>query len=286
MSLTLVVTPVVAWAASTVSSATPIARSLLNRAILPTNALLAHPDKAVVCQCAGTPDAQYLVSIHRYYVVPGSPSSVESFLAAHVPKGGTQGGEGSSGAILWSSTAFPADGPHVYVRQLAYSMTSRNTSSTWLRVDSQIVWIPSRSSSQFIAKAVSATVTGYQRVGLDGSSGANKVHVAGAKLTALIRTLNALPLGPQNGCMEELIGFNLTITLHDRSTIDVSNGFCGDPSEYVSTLKGDVSGPRYSLSDTSCALIKQVVTLFDKASVTGTRDALRACETWIRHPVA
>jgi hypothetical protein len=247
---------------------------------------LVHPSTSVVCQCAGTPDVKYLVTMHRYYVVPGSPSSVEAFLAAHVPKGGTEGGKGFSGATLWNTTVFPADGPHVYVRQLAYTMTSRNSSSTWLRVDSQVVWVPSRASSQLITQAVSATATGYKSVALDGSSGPFTVRVTGSRLRALIRALNALPLGPQNGCMEELTGFSLTITLNDGASVLVSNGSCGGPSEYVSTVKGGVSGHGYSLSDTSCSLIKQVTSLFGGASVNGTREALRACETWIKHPVA
>jgi hypothetical protein len=253
-------------------------------AMVPPNATLVHPTKAVICQCSGI-DSKYLVTMHRYYVVPGSPASVEEFLATHVPKGGVEGGEGFSEAFLSNSTDFPANGPHIYLRQLAYSMTSRNASSSWLRIDSQIIWVPSRLSSQVVTGAVSATATGYKTVGLDGSMGATKIHVSGSKLTELIRALNSLPLGPQNNCMEDLTGFNLKIALKNGATIQIYNGSCGGPTDLVSTQAGDLNGSRYSLSDTSCALIKEVVSLFGRAPVSGTRDTLHSCEAWINHPV-
>ncbi len=207
--------------------------------MLPAHATLVHPATNVVCQCGGTSDdPKYLVSMHRYYVVPGSPSRVEEFLAAHVPEGGVEGGEGSSGPIVWNTTAFAANGPHVYLRQLAYTTTARNATSSWLRVDSQIVWIPSRTHSQFVTSAVSAIVTGYKDVALDGSSGATTTTVSGERLRALVSALNSLPLGPQNSCMEELNGFTLAITLKGGVVVQVYSGSCGDPSDYVSRTRG------------------------------------------------
>src|ERR1039458_422701 len=50
------------------SPATSVARALLNDAIIPTSAVLAHPATAVVCQCAGTPDAGAVTAMHRYYI--------------------------------------------------------------------------------------------------------------------------------------------------------------------------------------------------------------------------
>lgn len=278
---------VVAATASGPSPAMSEARALLHRAILPTNAMLVHPATNVVCQCAGTPgDAKYLVTTHRFYVVPGSPSTVERFLAAHVPKGGVESGEGSSGAFLSNTTAFAANGPHVYLRQLAYTTTARNATSSWLRIDSDIIWVPSRSSSQTVTNAVSASVTGYKSVALDGSSGATKVSVTGQKLVDLVGVLNSLPLGPQNSCMEDLTGFTLAITLKRGVVVQVYSGFCGGPSDVVFALAGRAKEVRYSLADTSCALVKDVVSLFGRTHVLGTSGALRSCQAWRRNPVA
>jgi hypothetical protein len=283
----LVMTPLVASSARAVSPATPVLRALFNMAIVPPNATLVHPVKPVVCQCAGLPaDRMYLVTMHRFYIVPGAPASVEEFLATHIPKGGVEGGEGFGGAVISNTTDFPANGPHIYLRQLAYSMTSRNASSSWLRIDSVITWVPSRSSSQVVSGAASATATGYKEVDLDGSRGATKVDVSGSRLTDLLSALNSLPLGPQNSCVEDLTGFNLTIALKNGGTIEVDNGFCGGPSDVVSVQKGNLTETRYSLSDTSCALIKDVVSLFGSAPISGTRNALHSCDVWIRHPVA
>jgi hypothetical protein len=269
------------------STSTPILRALLNMAIVPSKAILVHPATPVVCQCAGIPaERKYLVTMHRFYLVPGSPTTVEEFLATHVPKGGVEGGEGFGGAIISNTTDFPANGPHIYLRELAYSMRSRNASSSWLRIDSVITWVPSRSSSQVVSGAASATAIGYKNVDLDGSSGATKIDVFGSRLTDLLSALNSLPLGPQNDCVEDLSGFSLTIALKNDGTIEVSNGFCGGPSDLVSVQKGNLTETRYSLSDTSCALIKEVVSLFGSAPISGTRNALHSCKEWIRHPVA
>jgi hypothetical protein len=270
-----------------VSPATPVARALLNMAILPPNAALVHPVKAVVCKCAQPLfDSKYLVTMHRFYEVPGTPSSVEEFLATHVPKGGVEGQEGQGGAVLENSTAFPANGPHIYLRQLAYSITSRNASTSWLRIDSLVTWVPSRSSSQVLTGALSASATGYRSVGFSGSSGATKVHVSGRNLTHLLHALNSLPLGPQFGCEDELNGFLLHVELKNGVTVQVYNNFCGGPSDLVAYQIGNTPSTRYFLSDTSCALVKDVVSLFGSAPVAGTRNALRSCEAWVKHPVA
>jgi hypothetical protein len=223
--------------------------------------------------------------MHRFYEVPGSPASIETFLAAHVPKGGVEGGESFSGDVLSNSTAFPANGPHIYLRQLAYTVTSRNSSSSWLRIDSQVTWVPSRSSSEVVKGAASAIAIAYKSVDLDGSSGATKVEVSDGRLTDLLGALNSLPLGPQNSCVEDLTGFNLTIAMKNGGTVEVSNGFCGGSSDLVSVQAGNANETQYSLSDTSCALIKEVVSLFGSTPITGTTDALHSCETWVKDPV-
>ncbi|MGB8197359.1 MAG: hypothetical protein WCF25_10180 [Acidimicrobiales bacterium] len=274
-------------AGSSVSLATRDARAVLNAAIVPASAVVVHPSTPVVCQCAGlTVDPKYLVTMHRFYVVPGSPTSIQSFLASHVPKGGVNDFEGSSGAILLNSTEFPANGPHVYLRELTYTVASRNSTSSWLRVQSDVEWYPSRISSQLVTGAESATVVGYKTVALYGSTGATTAHISGEKLTRLLHVFNSLPLGPQSDCAESLTGFELTINLGLGGTVQVRNDFCGGPTNLVFARAGTPSGPRYSLSDTSCALIKEVVSLFGDTPPKGTRASLRDCQNWIEHRVS
>jgi hypothetical protein len=278
---------IVSTAGSSPSPATQVARAVLNEAIVPEDAVLVHPSTSVLCQCAGlTFDPKYLVTMHRFYVVPGSPNAAESFLASHVPKGGVEGVEGAGGSNLMISTEFPANGPHVYLRELTYTMASRNATSSWLRVESDVLWYPSRISSQLVTGAESATVVGYKTVALDGSHGATTVRISGTKLTRLLRAFNSLPLGPQSDCAEALTGFRLTINLDFGDTVQVYNDFCGGPTEMVLAQSLSPDGPRYSLSDTSCALIKEVVSLLGNAPVKGTRNSLRDCETWMKHPVS
>jgi hypothetical protein len=275
-------------AGATTSPTTPVLRALLNLAIIPADAKLVHPSKPVVCRCSVSPaDTRYLVTMHRFFVVPGSPTSVEAFIAAHVPKGGVEGGEAFSGALLTNSTNFPANGPHIYLRELGYTIAAKNSSSTWLRIDSAILWVPSRTASQVVPSAVSATATGYKSVNLDGSVGPTTHDVSGRQLSDLLGVINSLPLGPQNDCVEDPIGFTLKMTLKDYGTVEVDSGFCGGPSDRVMiTQLGNTNETQFSLSDTSCTLIKEVVSLFVRAPVQGTRDMLQNCESWVKHPVS
>ena len=268
------------------SPATSVARALLNDAIIPTSAVLAHPATAVVCQCAGTPDAGAVTAMHRYYIVPGPPTALEKFLTTHLPKGGSYNGStdttntSNGTGIISIAIDFSADGPHVYLKQLAYSMTRRTPSTSWLRIDSQIVWVPSRSANQSVIGAVSATVTGYRTTALSGSAGNVRIHLSGKKLGELVREINALPLGPTNQCMESLTGFQVTITLKNGERLLVVNGFCGGASESVSSPSGNLNDVSYVLSDHACNFIRSVASLFAANTVPGTRQALRQCLTW------
>jgi hypothetical protein len=86
--------------------------------------------------------------------------------------------------------------------------------------------------------------------------------------------------------MDNFIGFDLTIDLKDGVALQVYNASCGAQYDAVSTQAGNQMKTYYTLSDTSCALIKEVVSLFGSAPITGSREALHNCEAWIRHPVA
>ncbi|MGA2968232.1 MAG: hypothetical protein ABSE75_00320 [Acidimicrobiales bacterium] len=264
------------------SPATALARELLTQVIVPPAAVLAHPATAVVCQCvvaSGT-----VTSEHRYYIVPGTPTSVEEFLSTHIPNGGRFDGKGVNGSSdappVYSMTiAYRANGPHIYLKQLAYSMTRRTSSTSWLRVDSQIVWVPRRTKSEMISHPVSAIVTGYKVTALSGSRGNVRVDLAGSALTTLIDRFNTLPLGPNNLCMEDLGGFSIALTLRDGEHLQIFNGFCAGSFDSVSAPTGN---PKfgYRVSDRSCSFMRAVVGLFPAASVPGSRSALHSCEVW------
>jgi hypothetical protein len=263
-----------------------LAQKLLDAAIIPPGAVLAQPAAGdVICQCAGTPIVQPFFADHHFYIVPGPPTSVEKFLTTHIPKGGSyDGSTGTSSGpngigIISISITYPAKGPHVYLKQLAYSMTKRNSASSWLRIDSQIVWVPNRGANQEIPAAVAATITGYRESGLDGTSGDVTLDVAGTKLAALVAQLNALPLGPENRCMENLSGFVISLRLKNGQRLQISNGFCAGPFDSVSLITGNENAVDYVLSDPSCRFMDDVVSLFP-SSVKGTHEALSGCQSW------
>jgi hypothetical protein len=272
-----------AAANATTSPATGLARELLTQVILPPEAVLAHPSTTVVCQCedsSGTVTAE-----HRYYIVPGTPTSVEKFLTSHIPAGGSYDGSvgksstNDSPPVLSIAITYRTNGPNLYLKQLAYSMTRRTSSTSWLRVDSQIIWVPSRNKSQMISHPVSAVVTGYKLTALSGSRGNVRVDLAGSALAKLIDKFNALPLGPINNCMEDLGGFSIALSLKGGQHLQIYNGYCAGSFDIVSAPTGN---PKfgYQVSDRSCSFMRAVVSLFPGASVPGSRSALHSCEVW------
>jgi len=271
-------------AGATPSPAVSFARQLLSEAVLPPSAVLAHPATVVVCQCEGALAGSPVTSLHHFYIVPGPPQQIESFLSTHVPKGGSYGGEGTTQArgkaeIFSTAITFDANGPHLYLKQLAYSMTRRNSSTSWLRVDSQIVWIPNRSASQKITGVVSASATGYKTTSLMGSTGAVTVRLDGTQLSNLVRTINELPLGPQEVCMENINAFQVTLRLSDGAKMRIYNGDCGGFYDSVSLLSGATATRSFVLSDRSCKLITVVSALFGAHEAEGTHQSLRYCES-------
>jgi len=287
-ALTMVSVPfaVATSAGASASPATILAQRLLDEAVIPTNAVVTHPVTAVVCQCAGTPDVAALTTRHQYYVVPGSPGALEGFLTRHLPVGGSFDGSvgtssSSNGSPVTSiAITFRANGPHLYLKQLAYSMTRRTSSTTWLRIDSQIVWVPRRTQSETVSTPVSATVTAYERTALSGNSGDVRINLAGRTLTKLIDEFNALPLGPSNRCMEDLGGFTLSLTLKSGEHVQISNGFCGGSFDTVASPTSSLNVADYEVSDHSCDFMRAVVSLFNATPAAGTRAALHQCEVW------
>jgi hypothetical protein len=260
-----------------------LARELLTHVIVPPRATLAHPATDVVCQCAYS--ASDVSAVHHYYIVPESAKDVEKYLTTHIPQGATYDGSvGTSSSnnaapVLSIIFTYRVNGPHVYLKQLAYSMTQRTSSTSWLRVDSQIVWVPSRTASQKISQPVSAVLTGYKVSGLSGTSGDVRIDLTGKTLANLINQFNELPLGPNNMCMEDLGGFSMTLTLKSGAHLQIFNGFCAGSFDSVSVPNGN-SQSRYQVSDHSCGFMGSVVSLLPAASVPGSRAALRQCEIW------
>jgi hypothetical protein len=286
LALVSVFLPLASTTGATTSPASVLARQLLKGAILPPGAELVRPTTPVICQCAGAGAVGSLTTLHHYYAVKGSPTSIEKFLTTHLPVGGTY--DGSSGVssgpnkTIYSFTiTFPANGPHLYLKQLAYSTDIRNSTSSWLRIDSQIVWLPSRSADQIVPPALSATVTGYKTVSLMGSTGPSTVSVTGKKLSSLVSALNALPLGPTERCVETTTAFQLTITLRNGKKLHDSSTFCGFPEDAISFSSATFAAS-YELADTSCTVMSDVAALFKNGTAVGTRTSLSDCRAWAK----
>ena len=137
-----------------------IAAELLNRVELPSDtepyvgappAPLAKP-----FQSPGTPN---LVDAHRFGILRMSRDDAVAFLRTLTPSGTTPNGFGSSsadGVIRVNNAAFYAHdvvSKTVASAYLLVSVAPRTATTTWVRVDAQVVWRDLRDSSELVPAA-------------------------------------------------------------------------------------------------------------------------------------
>ena len=217
--------------------------------------------------------------VHRLYLLDESMDAVESYLKAHVPKDATQLGYGSedyrSGIFslsLWYD--LPVSGPHDYLAELSY-LSVDTGSGAELRVDAEVVWEPNRPADERAPENGVVEVTAYSKASLrSGSSGPVTFAVTGARARALLRALNALPLGPRRSCLEDVLLFKLVVRRAAGSPpeLEADGWACMaavDVSEHGRAMP--------DLADRSCAVLRAVVSVLPAHEANATRAEGKQC---------
>jgi hypothetical protein len=146
---------------------------LLRRVVVPTGATV---DTGALPQmlrrpffAENTPD---LVDVHRAWIVPESSAGVLAFEHAHVPRGLTASGSGTSTAesgidfITLDATNAVSGTGTIQSAEILVAVSPRTPTTSWLRVDAHAVWRPRRDPATIVPatdRVVTVTKDGHAR---------------------------------------------------------------------------------------------------------------------------
>lgn len=266
---------------ATVSSATALAVHVLNRADLPLHALrISSPPPGVPMPLwGGAPGGA--TDLFRLYHVPTAESTAYEFLKRHLPQGGRVSATGSFGGANGYdygeglSITMPVAGPNAYSAQLSLAIEVTGASMSLLRVDAQVVWVPTRTGVQEIHSSGTASLTGYTTSSLlTPAVGAVVVHLSSSKLAGLAKQANALPVAPDVLCMENSTVYSVTI----RPQNSTRQTYVLKGLECMSSVSVSANGSAVvQLDDRSCHLFRIVVADLPAGRAPATRGALGDC---------
>ncbi len=215
-----------------------------------------------------------LIDIHQVYLVPFQLS--QKAVTGQLPPGTKVTTSGSGGGPQGSDTSFvvavPTLGPHEYLAQIVYTMTTVGVHEL-LRVDAQVVWVPSRPAAEGIPTPDTAEVTGFNLISLAGYPvDSITVRLGPEQSGRLAAVVNSLPRGAAVLCMEDANAYSITFQpLSGAHPITVTGHLCGSA---VDISVGGASWP--PLHDGRCLLLRVVSAVLPR-SAAGTRNAAKEC---------
>jgi hypothetical protein len=260
------------------------AHTVLGEAIVPPGARLTTKVASTWLESPlETPGFGGLIDLHRLYLLDEPPASVESYIEAHLPKGANVTSNETNSGPMGTATGFvvslSTSGPHEYLAQLAYDLVPVGaTNDTELRVDSQTVWLPSRSAGELAPAGDIVEVTGFSQTGFAyASSGPVTVRLDNAQATKLRAVFDSLQLGPaKTGCMESSLLYKVTFRPAAGPASSFEADGWGCDREATVTGHGKRMSPLY---DKNCSLLRDVIEVLPSHRAEGTRDSLGRCRT-------
>jgi hypothetical protein len=146
----------------------------------------------------GGPD---LVSVTRWWHVPGRPQAVLAWVRAHLPAGFTPSGTGFGSGSWTDMFALPAV-PGVLIERELVVLAARYRGQTAIRVDAQVVWLPARPAAERVPPDA-AVLTVTPVFGLNPDPRAERLDrpftvtapAKVARITAVINGLTRFPPG-------------------------------------------------------------------------------------------
>jgi hypothetical protein len=147
-----------------------------------------------------------VVTKTSWWLAPGDPRQLLAWTAARLPAQYPRFGTGTVGPGIWSDDfSLPAVAGLFATRSLAVSVTSAGHGQTAIRVDALVDWIPARPAGDTVPATarVATLVETADKFGLPGAPTSTVIHLSTltdpAKVAALARYLNGLPVNPPGG---------------------------------------------------------------------------------------
>jgi hypothetical protein len=154
----------------------------------------------------GTPSRTYhtpnLVDLHRFYVVPGSAAGVAASIAQHPPSGSSLAFEGMHSDEQVVAFTWPTSGPLFNDQTVLVNAVPLPGGGTGLRIDSDVVWLPTKPHGDLITGA--GVIDVHES---EASSSVSAVISRARAVATVLRLFNQLPVAqPGRDVCPNLLG--------------------------------------------------------------------------------
>jgi hypothetical protein len=193
------------------------------------------PPVPILAHAPSTPGTPNVETTNRWWISSAPWAQVDAWIAAHPPTGLTSDGRGFSADRTGPTARYSIFGPASELstgrnQELLVTTALLPTGGTAIRMDVQVIWLPSRPPAATVAEGMSAVAVS---VTWNGTSGPHpppgRTFTDRATIEALRRTVNALSMalpGARNCAADFGLRFTLRFTGPDRPTTVVESGTC------------------------------------------------------------
>ena len=132
-----------------------LAPTLLPRAVLPGSAVLElGPPSSTLSVPFDHPGSDNLIQATTYWTLPIPPGAFTAFAKAHPPEGLRLNGGGQSGPVEEWALSFAVPHPPRFagIASVLYTYFPFGQGGTQLRVDAQVIWLPSRTAVTLVPR--------------------------------------------------------------------------------------------------------------------------------------
>ena len=220
-----------------------VANSLLRLVSLPAGATpVTSPPAPGLTAAPESEMSKRMAVAHTFFPVPGTIDSVLTFVQTHLPAGFTSQGGGSGGSPYEADVMLVGESTPAFEQPWLLVSVGLNGSLVAVRVDSQVVWLPVRTTAEIIPTTVAGATLVNQRSGPGPAAKTVTLDATQARMLAAI--INALPTASdaEHGC-PPLTSYD-TLTFASTPKMVITESACG-----VGLDPGQGQGVQLGLSD-------------------------------------
>lgn len=182
------------------------AQAMLAGTLVPSGTSVSSSEPAGDGGELGTPSRTYhtpnLVDLHRFYVVPGSAAGVAASIAQHPPSGSSLAFEGMHSDEQVVAFTWPTSGPLFNDQTVLVNAVPLPGGGTGLRIDSDVVWLPTKPHGDLITGA--GVIDVHES---EASSSVSAVISRARAVATVLRLFNQLPVAqPGRDVCPNLLG--------------------------------------------------------------------------------
>ena len=254
-----------------ISAANRFAEEIFHKAVLPKDTKLLKIKPGALPNNVPTEAVGNLKDLHAFYLVQMTKPRLLAFVKAHLSKEETITSQGSfynsstkkgyTDIIVNVKTGILSD----YLSELIYTLApGPNAYATYLRVDSNTVYLNPRTRQAIVPRNASVKMVLYTKPSLfRQASGKVNIKVLAKYKAGVIKVFNSEPIAPVTVlCMENSLLYNLSFTWGTHQSVAVNADICGR------VLYATYDGSKHVNLYESCSLEQNITEVLSEQHLT------------------